>query len=106
MSTQDHEVIDIEELPETNVCCSPDTLKEVCHGGGPITTCAISPHGRCLATYSAETESVAIWSIEQGKGHLVKLFETSVEDKKKKVTSLVVSDNRCFIFDNGMSRYI
>jgi len=117
MSTRDHEIIDIEELPldkeirdsdilnkETNVCCDTDILKEECHRGGPITTCAISPYGQCLATYSAETESVAVWSIEHGERHLVALFETSVEDRKKNVTSLVVSDDRCFIFDNGMSQ--
>ncbi|CAG8500578.1 2041_t:CDS:2 [Paraglomus occultum] len=95
MATRDHEIIDIEEI-------SLDASEELPHGGGPITTCAISPHGQCFATYSAETESVAIWSIEQGRNHLVQLFETSVQDKKNNDPSLAVSDDRSFIFDNAI----
>ncbi|CAG8602070.1 8208_t:CDS:2, partial [Paraglomus occultum] len=111
MSTPAHEniTIDVPEV-ETNVIVSnpisysidPVTPPKdtIAHGGCPIIKCAISPLGSCLATYSAESESVVIWSIEVGKERIVKLCETTVVTEKSILPELLVSDKQSFMFNS------
>ena len=113
MSTPAHETITIEDVPEVKtkdivgepilysmdpVTPSKDTTA---HGGCPIIKCAISPLGSYLATYSAESESVVIWSIEDGKERIAKLCETTVVIEKSVLPALVASDKQSFMFDSG-----
>ncbi|CAG8484138.1 7134_t:CDS:2 [Paraglomus brasilianum] len=112
MSTPAHETIIIEDVPEVKkevvgdpILYSMDPvtpLKDTtAHSGCPIIKCAISPLGSCIATYSAESESVVIWSIEDGKERIVKLFETTVATEKGVLPELLVSDKQSFMFNSG-----